>query len=135
MHLLSGTSLHLRIHSNKKEFKENFLHDAIVDYVGICCNNCEGILARFDLSTLNFRGQHLDALFLIDVFKSKISCSSTPDSFSTWIPTRIIIDYSIFIVNHNFRVSLSARCVSAAIAIFKDIDSHNKDYIMLTDTL
>jgi hypothetical protein len=38
------------------------------------------------------------------------------------ISTRIIRDYSTFMLNHNFKVSLAARCVSAANAICKDID-------------
>jgi hypothetical protein len=37
------------------------------------------------------------------------------------------------VVNHNFKVSLSARCVSAANAICKEIDIFNKDKITLVD--
>jgi hypothetical protein len=44
-------------------------------------------------------------------------------------------DYSTFMVNHNFKVSPSARCVSAANAICKNTDVFNKDYISLTDIL
>jgi hypothetical protein len=35
-------------------------------------------------------------------------------------------------VNNSFKVSPSARCVSAASDICKDIDIFNKDYISLT---
>jgi hypothetical protein len=38
-------------------------------------------------------------------------------------------------VNHNLSVSPSARCVSAANVICKDIDIFNKDCISLTDVL
>jgi hypothetical protein len=37
------------------------------------------------------------------------------------------------VVNHNFKVSPSARCVSAANAICKEIHFFNKDKITLTD--
>jgi hypothetical protein len=39
------------------------------------------------------------------------------------------------VVNHNFKVSPSARCVSAANAICKETDILNKDKITLTDVL
>jgi hypothetical protein len=54
--------------------------------VGVCCSNYESILTRLNLSTLHSRQQHLDALFLVNVFKSKISCSSIFDSVSIQIP-------------------------------------------------
>jgi hypothetical protein len=82
----------------------------------------EGILARLNLSTLYSTWRHLDAIFLINVFKSKISRSSLFDSVSIRIPTRLIRDYSTFVVNRNFKISPSARRVSAAVAICKDID-------------
>jgi hypothetical protein len=136
MHLLSGTPLHWQIWPNSKEFKENLLPYAIADiFVGICCSNYECILARLNLSTLYSRQQHLDALFLINVFKSKVSCSSIFDSVCIQIPTRIITDYSTFMVNHNFKVSPSARCVSAANTICKDTDIFDKNYTSLTDIL
>jgi hypothetical protein len=37
------------------------------------------------------------------------------------------------LVNHNFKVSPSVRCVSAANAICKEIDIFNKDKITLVD--
>jgi hypothetical protein len=37
--------------------------------------------------------------------------------------------------DHNFKVSVLARCVSAVNAVCKDIDIFNKDYISLTDIL
>jgi hypothetical protein len=104
-------------------------------FVDVCCNNRECILARPDLSTLYSSRQHLDALFFINVFKSKISCSSIFGSVSIRIPGKIIGDYSTFMVNHNFKVSPSARCVSADNAVCKGTGIFNKDYISLTDIL
>jgi hypothetical protein len=98
-------------------------------FVGVCCNIYEDILARLNIWTLYSTWQHLDALFLIFVFKNIFH------SISVIIPTMIIIDCSTFVVNHNFILSPSAGCVSAVNDIFKDIDIFNKDYILLTDTL
>jgi hypothetical protein len=44
-----------------------------------------------------------------------------------------IRDFSTFVVNHNFKVSPSGRCVSAANATCKEIDVFNKDKIMFVD--
>jgi hypothetical protein len=118
------------------ELKENFLPCAIADFfVFVCCNNYEVILARLNLSTLYFKRLHPDVLFFINAFKNKISCCSIFDSVSVRISTRIITDCSTFIVNHNFKVSPSARCVSAANATCKDNDIFNGDCISLTDIL
>jgi hypothetical protein len=49
------------------------------------------------------------------------------------IPFRIIRHVSTFVINHNFKVSPSATCVSAATVLCKEIDIFNKDKIMLVD--
>jgi hypothetical protein len=46
---------------------------------------------------------------------------------------RRIIEFSSFVVNKNFKVNPSTRCVSAANAICKEIDVFNKDKITLVD--
>jgi hypothetical protein len=56
-------------------------------------------------------------------------------SISIRILARIIREYSTFMVNHNFKVSPSAGCVSTANAICKDIDIFNKEYISVPDIL
>jgi hypothetical protein len=88
------------------------------------------------LNTLYFRqnavipgGGILIPFNLKNVFKIKISCSSVFDSVS------VIGDYSKFVVNHNVKVSPSARRVSDANATCKDIDIFNRGYISLTDIL
>jgi uncharacterized membrane protein YwaF len=45
----------------------------------------------------------------------------------------LLRDYSTFNVHHNFKVSPSARCVSAANAVCRSTDIFNKDCIWLTD--
>jgi hypothetical protein len=64
-----------------------------------------GMLARVNISTLYFRRKHLDALFLINIFKSN-SFSSIFLTDILRIPTRIIRDFSTFVVN---KISRSAR--------------------------
>jgi hypothetical protein len=71
--------------------------------------------------------------FSYQCFKGKISCASVFDTVSLRIPTRSIRDNSTFTVHRNFKVSPSARCVSAANAVCRSIDIFNKDCILLTD--
>jgi hypothetical protein len=40
----------------------------------------------------------------------------------------------MFVVNHNFKISPSARCVSVANPICKDIDIFEKDFITLNES-
>jgi hypothetical protein len=49
------------------------------------------------------------------------------------ISTRSVRDCSTFTVHRNFKVSPSARCVSAANADCRSIDIFNTDCIRLTD--
>jgi hypothetical protein len=100
---------------------------------GVCDYKYEDILVRLSFLTLDSRRRHLDSLFLINVFKCKISCSSVSDTVSLRIPTTSIRDYSNFTEHHNFKVSPSARCVSAANASCRGNDIFNKDCILLTD--
>jgi hypothetical protein len=93
----------------------------------------EDILVRLNFLTLHLRRRHLDAIFLINVFKGKISCSFVFDTVSLHIPNRSVTDYSTFTVHCNFKVSPPARCVSAANAVCRSIDIFNKDCIRLTD--
>jgi hypothetical protein len=89
--------------------QSKFADLATVDFfffLDACGNNYEGILDRFNLSTLYSTWQHLDVLFLINVSKNRINCSV--DSVRVCIPTRMT-DYSTFTVNHNFKVTPSAR--------------------------
>jgi hypothetical protein len=93
---------------------------------GICDYNYEDILVRLNFLTLHLRRRHLDVLFLINVFEGKISCSPVFDTVSLRIPTRSIRDYTTFTVHRNFKVSPSARCVSAANAVCRALKSLTK---------
>jgi hypothetical protein len=93
---------------------------------GVCDYKYEDILVRLNFLTLNLR-RHLDAIFLVNVFKGKISCSSVFDTVSLRKPARSARDYSTFILHRSFKVSPSARCVSATNAVCRIIDICNKD--------
>jgi hypothetical protein len=67
------------------------------------------------------------------IIRAIISFSSISDSVSIRIPTRVIRLLYRVMVNHNFKVIQSPRCVSAANAICKDIDIFTKDYTSLAD--
>lgn len=101
----------------------------------MCFNNYEAILARFNLRILYSRQRHYDASFLTNVFKIKISCYSIFDNVNMRIPTRIIINDSTFMVNHNVKVSPTDRYVSCTSASCKITDTVNKDHISLTNVL
>jgi hypothetical protein len=103
--------------------------------VGICCNNYEGILAKLNLSTLYSKWWHLNAHFLINVFKNKIVLPylilSTCVCVSIYIYIYIYLQNYTCMVNLNFKTSNSARCFSTANAICKDIDIFYKDYMSI----
>jgi hypothetical protein len=62
-------------------------------FAGMCYSNCEGILAKLNLSILYSRWKHLDVLYIINLFKSKIIYSSIFHSVSIRTLIRIIRDY------------------------------------------
>jgi hypothetical protein len=93
---------------------------------GVCDYKYEDILVGLNFLTLHLRSRHLDALYLINGFKGKINCSSVLDTVGLLVPTRSIRDYFIFTVNRNFKVSPSARCISAVSAVCRSIDIFNK---------
>jgi hypothetical protein len=133
MHPLPGTPLHLPIRPNSKELKKIATLYQGRFFAGVCGSKYEGKLSRLNISTLHSRRKHLDAPFLINVFKNKISCSSIFDTLCLRIPSRRIRDYSTFAVNKNVKVSPTARCVSAVNVICKEIDIFNKNKITLVD--
>jgi hypothetical protein len=59
----------------------------------VCDYKYEDILVILNILTLRLRRRHLDALFLINVFKGKISCSSVFDTVILRTPTRLLETY------------------------------------------
>jgi hypothetical protein len=75
--------------------------------------NCDSILSHLNFRTLYSRRRHLDALFLINVFKGKINYQSIMDTVGIRVPTRQIREISTFSVSSALINSPSARCVIA----------------------
>jgi hypothetical protein len=71
--------------------------------------------------------------FLLMFLKAKLVDHLFFDNVSLCIPTWSATDYSTFTVHRNFKVSPSARCVSADNAVCRSINIFNKDCIWLTD--
>jgi hypothetical protein len=99
-----------------------------------CSLNYELMLNYLLLKTLYSRRQHLDALFLVNVFKNKINCSSIMDTVSLQMLAKQIRDFSSFRVKNVSRLSPSTRCVIAANSICRSLDIFNKNSISLKDT-
>jgi hypothetical protein len=95
----------------------------------------ESILNYLHLKTLYSRRQHLDALFLVNVFKYIINCFSMMDTVGLYIPAKQVRDFPTFRVKNVSRLSPSTRCVIAAISVCRSLDIFDKNSISLKDTL
>jgi hypothetical protein len=98
--------------------------------------NCKygNILDILNFLKIHLSRRHLDTVFLFCTFKCKISCSSVPDTVCLILCTKSIRDCLCCVyVNRIFRVSPSAGCVAAAIAVSRTVDIFNKCCVWLTD--
>jgi hypothetical protein len=83
-----------KLESTQKEFAHLYYRRLCqVDFH----RNYDVIVEGLGLRTLRFRRRHLDALFLINVFK-KIDCQSIMDTVSLRVHSKLIRDFSIFSV-------------------------------------
>lgn len=80
------------------------------------------VLDSSNLSPLQARHQHIDALFLINVFTNEIYCSSILDIASLHVSNKTITDLLIFNALHRAKASPSARCVNKDNAVCRKID-------------
>jgi hypothetical protein len=94
------------------------------------------ILNYSDFRTLYSRRRHLDALFLINVFKGKINCHSITVTVGIRMPTRQIREFSTFSVNNALIHRPSARCAIAAndIGLCRLLDFFSKNNVSSEDT-
>jgi hypothetical protein len=95
--------------------------------------NYNSVLNSLNFRTLHSR-RHLDALFLINVFKGKINCRSILDSVGIRVPTRQIREFSTFSVSSALKYSPSARCVIAANDVCRYLEIFHKNNIYFKDT-
>jgi hypothetical protein len=93
------------------------------------------MLNYLHLKTLYSRRQHLDALYLVNVFKNKINCCTIMDTIGLHIPAKQIRDFSTFRLKNVSILCPSTRCVIAANSICRSLKIFNKNNISLKDTL
>jgi hypothetical protein len=81
------------------------------------------LLEKLNLQTLHIRRRHLDAAFLINVFRGTKYCPSVLETVGIRVPTRNIRNFTMFNCSSNH--CPSARRVSAANAVCKFTDNFN----------
>jgi hypothetical protein len=84
-------SLHRLTLIKQKIYKENLPICVIIVFFQFgMLRSYDLILSHLNFRTLYSRRRHLNALFLIDVFKGKINCHSVMDTVGIRAPTRHI---------------------------------------------
>jgi hypothetical protein len=87
------------------------------------------ILDKLNLQTLHVRRRHIDALFLINVFRGTKFCPSVLQAVGLRAPTRMIRNVSTFSCSSSH--CPTARCVLAANSVCKFVDIFSKLYLSL----
>jgi hypothetical protein len=82
-------------------------------------NKYDDILARLNLSMLQSRRRHLNALFGLNAFNNTITCFYKLSTVSIQVPAKITREHSIFDALHCAKANPSARHVTAANAVCK----------------
>jgi hypothetical protein len=80
------------------------------------------ISKKLNLQTLHIRRHHIDALFLIHAFCGTKYCPSVLETVGLRVPTRNTRNFTTF--SCSFSHCPSARCVSAANAVCKSVDTY-----------
>jgi hypothetical protein len=120
-----------KLESIQRKFA-NLFHYQFLQFV--IPRNYDFILNCLNFRTLYSRRRLLDALSLINTFKSKINCHSTMDTIGIRVPTRQIRDFSTFSASSALRLSPKVRCASAANDICRLLDIFGKDIVSFEDT-
>jgi hypothetical protein len=79
-------------------------------------------LEYLKLHTLRKRRYHLDALFLIQVYRGLKYCPSLLEAVGLRVPTGYLRDFSMFNFSPSVKNCPSARCSSAANVVCRDFD-------------
>jgi hypothetical protein len=92
-------------------------------------------LEYLKLHTLCQRRCHLDALFLIQVYRGLKYCPSLLEVVGLRVPTRYFRDFSTFNVSPLNKNRPSARCASAANVVCRDFDVFKTSVVSLSHIL
>jgi hypothetical protein len=94
--------------NNLTSTDSNKIENTQREFANLCCylsfqfyilHDYDLMLSRLNFRTLYSRRRHLDALFLINVFKGKINCHFTMDTVGLRVPSRQIREFSTFNVS------------------------------------
>jgi hypothetical protein len=89
----------------------------------------DNILQKLNFRTLHIRRRHFDALFLTYVFSGTKYCPFILETVGIRVPIRNIRNFTTF--SCSFSQCLSAKCVSAANAVYKSTDIFSKSCVSL----
>jgi hypothetical protein len=86
--------------------------------------NYNSVVNRLNFRTLYSRRQHLNVLFLVNVFKDKVNCCSI-------IPIKQVRDFTTFNMSYVSRLSPLSRCVAVVNSNYRFVEGFNKHTIFL----
>jgi hypothetical protein len=92
-------------------------------------------LEYLKLHTLGKRRNHLDALFLIQVYLGSKFCPSVLETVGLRVPTRHLRVFPLFYVCPTIKNCPSARCASAANVVCRDFDVFRNHKVSLEHIL
>jgi hypothetical protein len=92
-------------------------------------------LEYLKLHTLRKRMYHLDALFLIQVYRGLQYCPSLLEAVGLRVPTWYLRDFSMFNFSPSIKNCPSARCASAANVVCRDFDVYKTNIASLSHIL
>jgi hypothetical protein len=112
-------------------------------FAALCCNrflprvhySYANALEYLKLHTLRKRRYHLDALFLIQVYRGLKYCPSLLEAVGLPVPTRHLRDFSMLNFSPPLKNRPSARCASAANVVCRDLDVFKTHIVSLSHIL
>jgi hypothetical protein len=129
MHLLLGITSRILTPTNSSAYKENLQPFVIIHFFQYVDYNHINTLNKLNLQTLHVRRSHIDALFLIHVFRGTKFCPSALKAVGLLVPTRNIRNFSTFSCSSSH--CPTARCVLAANSVCKFVDIFSNLHLSL----
>jgi hypothetical protein len=120
--VLPGTPLHWPIHLNLKEVQSK---SAALCYTKLFVGACKKMYVVISDHIFQRYSSGGDAFVFISVFEKKVSCLSIFYTVSLYVSTRLVRNFSTFVVYHHAKVNPPVRCVSAANVVCRYTDIFN----------
>jgi hypothetical protein len=128
MHLLFGILSRILTPTNSNAYKENLQPFVIIDFFQDVDYHYINILDKLNLQTLHVR-RHIDALFLVNLFRGTKFCPSVLEAVGLHVPTQNIQNFSVFSCSSSH--CPTARCVCAADSVCTFVDIFSNLYLSL----